>query len=167
MISKEPSFLTGSLQELLGTVEVKTIKSASDSSWEIDSMRRAEARLLPRLHRDCVTGMDCDGERLASVSRDGFIKINVREDGETLKQTRASNIAGVPLTCCQLLGTDVVLVGAMDSKVYSYSIQFGKCVDSLLAHDDTVSALRCCNGRLVTGGWDTLVRLWEVKASVL
>lgn len=38
-----------------------------------------------------------------------------------------------------------------------------KCVDSCLAHDDTVSALRFCNNKLVTGGWDTLVRLWTVK----
>jgi WD40 repeat protein len=173
LVGREPSFQSASLSELLGAVEVTTSakpavsscsSSSSSSSWEIEAMRAAEAHVLPRMHRERVAGLDCDGAQVASVSRDGFVKVHLREATE-LRQTRASNLAGVPLTCCQLLEPETVLVGAMDSKVYWYSIPFGKCVDTLLAHDDSVSSLRCANGRLVTGGWDTLVRLWELKAS--
>ncbi len=174
VLNKEPSFLSGSLNDLLGARAAVVVTSkpslapntgaCAATMWDLEGIRRrGVARTMPRLHRETVSGLDCNGDQLVSVARDCFVKVHVRDEVEGLKQTRASNVAGVPLTCCQMLSDDLVLVGALDSKVYSYSIQFGKCIDSLLAHDDSVSALRYCNGRLVTGGWDTLVRLWEVR----
>jgi WD40 repeat protein len=56
-----------------------------------------------------------------------------------------------------------VLVGSWNSKVYLYSTQFNKEVDSFVAHDDSVSAMKYCSNKLITGGWDTLVRLWNVR----
>ncbi len=183
MASKEHLYTSSSLNELLGkspnivlkvgnstsgSVSVDVHSSvADDCSWELDAMRKSStATLMPRLHRELVSGLDCDGEKLVSVSKDGFVKVHVRSSGE-LKQTRASNISNVPLACCQLISDDVVLLGCLDSKVYTYSIQFGKSIDSVLAHDDTVSALRYSNNRLVTGGWDTLVRLWNVREDAI
>ena len=140
--------------------------------------------------------------RFSTVPKDGFIKIHIRGDSE-LKQTRASNLSGVPLTSCQFCSADLVgfetakvltptdlfffkkvLVGSFDSKIYTYSTTFGKVfwlfslftlgnfsfaktVENCLAHDDTVSALRFCNDRLISGGWDTLVRLWTVREGLL
>ena len=198
-LGKEPSFLSGSLRELLGAVEVTAVprrppeaaavaagnsgSSGEATDWELEGFRQkaGAGRALPRLHRERVAALDCDAERLVSVSRDGFLKVHVRraanrlskeeegkeEDEEeeegALRQTRASSVCGAPLTCCQLLSPEVVLAGALDSRVHCFSIPFGKCVQSLPAHDDTVSALRCSGARLVTGGWDTLVRLWHLR----
>lgn len=117
-----------------------------------------------RLHRDSVTGLSVEGNLLASVCKDGTLKVHEL----SRKQIRQANVAyGSPLSACEFYNPEKVLVGAWDSKVYIYSVAFNRCTDELLAHDDAVTALHHSHqtDTLITGGSDTQVRLWKARAS--
>lgn len=137
-----------------------TVSSSLPCLWNLDAIRKAKCQSM-KLHREVVTGIDldpADERKLISVSEDGFVKVHV-----DFKQTRATTLCNSALTCVQMLTSDTALVGSLDTKIYSYSIKYNKVMESLHAHDDSVSALRMSNNRLVTGGWDTLVRLWNIR----
>jgi hypothetical protein len=94
--------------------------------WNLDAIRAKPLQTTLRVHREIITALDANREgSVATVSKDGFVKVHIREDGG-LKQTRASNLSSAPLACCQMIEADLVLVGSLDSKIYTYSTTFGK-----------------------------------------
>lgn len=72
------------------------------------------------------------------------------------------------LSSCQLTKDGrVVVIGSWDNTVYSYSVEYGRVLDSFSGHDDAVSCLRLLPGDdyLVTGSWDASVRLWPYRST--
>ena len=43
---------------------------------------------------------------------------------------------------------------------YLYSIDYGRVLDTLMAHDDAVSALWLKDNLLITASWDSTVKVW-------
>lgn len=122
------------------------------------------AHHMANLHREAVTGLAVNDHHILSVSRDGSLRVHERAARRPMRAT--DDVAGgAPLSCCQLVGNDAALVGSWDSSVYVYSIAYNRCTDQLAAHDDAVNSLCMRDDLLVTGGSDTLVRLWRARPS--
>lgn len=56
-------------------------------------------------------------------------------------------------------------VGSWDNNVYWYSIEFGRVMATLDAHDDAVSQVALFGDRLITASWDSTVKVWDYAAA--
>jgi len=58
--------------------------------------------------------------------------------------------------------TFILLWSKTDNFVrYLYSIDYGKVLDTLYAHDDAVSCIRLASDLLISGSWDSTVKIWK------
>jgi factor associated with neutral sphingomyelinase activation len=48
---------------------------------------------------------------------------------------------------------------------YVYSVDYGRVVDSVLAHDDALSCMDMSDDVLVSGSWDSTLKVWKVLPS--
>lgn len=113
------------------------------------------------LHKDSVTEicMSRDGRNIFSVSKDSFLKMYSLEEQ---RQLRSVNVSSMALSSCQLLPDNLtIVVGSWDNNVYFYSIEFGRVLETLMAHDDAVSDVFWTNNTLLTGSWDSTVKMWS------
>ena len=60
--------------------------------------------------------------------------------------------------------TQPITLPTLDLNRYVYSPSFGRVLSTLHAHEDAVSAVASCRSRLVSGGWDAQVKLWDIEA---
>lgn len=111
---------------------------------------------------------------LVSVSADSTLKVF---DIAAHRQARSTRIAQLALSACQLTREEKhVVVSSWDNNMYAFSIRvhfalFSCCfsylyaldtsrvVDLLYVHDDAVSALAVGSDLIVTGSWDTTVKV--------
>jgi factor associated with neutral sphingomyelinase activation len=117
-----------------------------------------------RVHRDSVTSVALTrtdgGVTLYSVSQDSSLKIYALSGAK--KQLRSINLSKLALSSVSATPEEkTVLVGSWDNNVYTYSVEFGRVLDTLTAHDDAVSALSLEDNTLFTGSWDSTVKMWK------
>jgi factor associated with neutral sphingomyelinase activation len=127
------------------------------------------SRLLPsetwKSHRQGVTSicLSSDGETLYSVSQDSSLKIYSLGEG---KQLRSNNISQLALSSCALSKDQkFVAIGSWDNNIYLYSNDYGRVITTVPAHDDTVSCLTLRDNLLVSGSWDTSMKVWSISPS--
>lgn len=120
-----------------------------------------------KLHKDIISNfsMSADGNTLYSVSHDSSLKIYELKEK---KQLRGANLGELALSSCQLTGDEKhVIAGSWDNNIYVYSIESGRLVQSIPAHDDAVSCLCLRNDVLLSGSWDGTVKYWEFSSNGL
>lgn len=118
-------------------------------------------------HRQGVTAicLSGDGETLYSVSQDSSLKIYSLAEG---KQLRSNNISQLALSSCALSKDQkFVAIGSWDNNIYLYSNDYGRVITTIPAHDDTVSCLTLRENVLVSGSWDTTMKVWNVTKTGL
>ena len=82
------------------------------------------------------------------------------------RQIRSINVGELALSSCALTRDEKsIVVGSWDNNVYIYSIDFGRILDTVSGHDDAVSSIVVRGERLITGGWDSMVRVVECPIS--
>jgi factor associated with neutral sphingomyelinase activation len=120
-----------------------------------------------RLHKETVSALclSVDGKTLYSVSQDTTLKIYSLEEKKHLRSTPICNLAlsSVLITREQ----KCVVIGSWDNKIYFYSIDYGRVVDSHYAHDDAISCMALCDDVLVSGSWDSTVKVWKCRPAGL
>jgi factor associated with neutral sphingomyelinase activation len=105
----------------------------------------------------CVAAPDT----LFSVSQDSTLKLFSLSAG---RQLRSINVSELALSACVLTPDEKrLLIASWDNNVYLYSAEHGRVLDTLAAHDDAVSCLAMRGESLVTGSWDSTVKLWSVR----
>jgi len=117
------------------------------------------------LHKDSVTEVRIspDGLSTFSVSQDSFLKMYSLEEQ---RQLRSVNMSLMALSSCEVLEDNkTIVVGSWDNKVYFYSIEYGRVLDTLHCHDDAVSCVRWKASKLFTASWDSTVKVWEMDFS--
>ena len=99
-----------------------------------------------------------DGRALFSTSKDSTFKVSAILDG-TLRRNLSCNLA---LSCCDVtLDEKYVFIGSWDSCMYMYSMDVGRVVDQVTAHDDGVSAICVFEDRLLSSSWDGSIKMWH------
>ncbi|XP_033626549.1 protein FAN-like [Asterias rubens] len=139
------------------------LKKASQPAFQWDHMDKLQQSFQHRLHKDTVKAVQVsnDGKLVFSVSQDTNLKLYSTEEQQ---QRRSISISSMPLSSlCAMPDGKTVLVGSWDNSLYLYSIEYGRIVDKLMAHDDAVSALCLQDGVLVTASWDSTVKVWTVE----
>eukprot|EP01104_Vermistella_antarctica_P008506 TRINITY_DN212_c0_g5_i5.p1 TRINITY_DN212_c0_g5~~TRINITY_DN212_c0_g5_i5.p1 ORF type:complete len:1247 (-),score=410.29 TRINITY_DN212_c0_g5_i5:2155-5895(-) len=120
-----------------------------------------------RLHRDAVSCvcLSRSGDTLYSVSQDTSLKIYSLEEK---RQLRSTNLCELALSCCALDRDEKsVVIGSWDNSLYIYSIDYGRVLDNLCAHDDAVSCIDMTDDLLVSGSWDSTIKVWQRRRSGL
>lgn len=117
------------------------------------------------LHKSGITGLQLteDGCSIFSVSQDTMLKMYSLEDQ---RQLRSFNVSNMALSSCLVMPDNkTIVVGSWDNFVYFYSIEFGRILDALKAHDDAVSSVIWKNNILITASWDSTSKIWQFTPS--
>ena len=119
-----------------------------------------------RPHRDAPTDASCAAGRVASVARDGTLRVSkLKEDGSLTPARQLVAASKNTLTCAQLTddGACVICAG-WDCAICVYDATTGALLRRLdNAHDAAISSARLRGEVLVTGAWDATVKLWAVS----
>lgn len=116
-----------------------------------------------RSHRDAIhaVAISEDGSTAFSVGRDSTLKIFAVNEKRQLRSSKICELAlsslSVTKDCKQ------ALIGSWDNSVYVYSVEFGRVIETLVAHEDAVSSMALSDSHLLTGSWDSTVKLWQRK----
>jgi len=116
-----------------------------------------------KLHRESVT--DCctsqDGSVLYTVSQDSCLRAYSLQEQRQLRMT-SFNLA---LSGCKIAPDNKSLVlSSWDNNLYLYSVEFGRVSETIPAHDDAVSCVQILGEQVISGSWDSTVRLWQFRA---
>eukprot|EP01125_Pyxidicula_operculata_P009488 TRINITY_DN3125_c0_g1_i2.p1 TRINITY_DN3125_c0_g1~~TRINITY_DN3125_c0_g1_i2.p1 ORF type:complete len:796 (-),score=134.84 TRINITY_DN3125_c0_g1_i2:68-2455(-) len=158
------NFDLGKLDLGLGSLDLKPISFDSlDNGGTIGSGWSSLSQLKPastlKLHRGKVSGVHLsqDSNKIFSVSHDLTLKVY---DVKNQKQLRSIKISNLTLSSIGLSKDEKnVFIGSWDNNIYVYSVDFSRVTDSLFAHDDAVSSLSVDQDMLLSGSWDTTVRV--------
>ena len=123
-------------------------------------------------HRSAVSSM-CfakDGGTLFTVSQDSLLKIHgpPTTDGGAWQQRRSVPVGELALSSCACTDDGrAVAVGSWDNCIYFYSIECGMPRDGgVAAHDDAVSSLSLRGDKMLSGSWDSTVKV-RIHTSVV
>ncbi|XP_071822078.1 protein FAN-like [Apostichopus japonicus] len=159
-----------------GSVEEKSCHVISDDSQTPSSKQsfrevidRLAAQHSYKLHKDAVTALriSTDQKIIYSVSKDAHLKLYSMEDKH---QLRSINICNMPLSSLAAMPDgNFVLVASWDNSLHLYSVDFGRVVDTIPAHDDAIAQLCWHNTEaalLATASWDSSVKVWSCSRTI-
>lgn len=112
-----------------------------------------------------------DHSRIFSVSHDACGKIYNLVHKQQVR--RIADFGEMSLSSCVVVCQDsmasdssntLMIVGSWDNKIYTYSVEYGRVIDTVNAHDDAVTRLCFSSngcGYLLSSSWDATVKLWQ------
>lgn len=118
------------------------------------------------LHKDSILDVHLspDGNYIFSAAKDVHFKMYSVKDK---CQSRSINLCNMTLSkCIPVNDNKTVIVGSWDNSVYFYSIEYGRILDTLPAHEDAVSCLLLSGDKLLTGSWDSDVKVWHYSSEM-
>ncbi|KAL3683862.1 hypothetical protein R1sor_001884 [Riccia sorocarpa] len=158
----------GTLSEL-----EESIMTKGGTPWYHMFRQRLHEPETLKLHRGPVNALVLSAENASEVltmysaGKDGFIKVYSISEGFQVRATRLGNL---PLAALALAASSdaypTVLAGSYDDCVYAYSVDYGRALGKIRAHDDTVSCVKVAgtsNLRMITGSWDATVKVWSIE----
>lgn len=103
-----------------------------------------------------------DGRALFSTAKDTTFKVSATLDG-SLRRNLSCNLA---LSCCDVSPDEkYVFIGSWDNCLYMYSVDVGRVIDQVTAHDDGLSAICVFDDRVLTSSWDGAIKMWHYTSS--
>ncbi|XP_072306632.1 protein FAN [Eucyclogobius newberryi] len=114
-----------------------------------------------KIHKETVTSIAVarDASAIFSTSQDSTLKMFSKDLKDFQRSMSFSNMA--LSSCLMLADGKTVVCSSWDNNVYFYSVPFGRRQDTLMGHDDAVSAIRWFDDRLYTASWDSTVKVWH------
>ncbi|KAE9336706.1 hypothetical protein PF008_g12894 [Phytophthora fragariae] len=162
------SFGAKQAQRLVGGITAQlrrrmSVESSKRWNWTLGTSSDASAwspSARYMLHAGEVTSLVLgkDGRALFSTSKDTTFKVSATLDG-TLRRNLSCNLA---LSCCDVSPDEkYVFIGSWDNCIYMYSMDVGRVVDQITAHDDGLSAICVFEDRLLSSSWDGSIKMWH------
>ena len=101
---------------------------------------------------------------ILATSWDGGVTLYDSTSGGQLARAESSS----PVLCCAFDGrSSMAFCGGVDRVVNAWDVEAGKALEAIGTHENTIRCMEWCaaTNSLVTGGWDSAVRLWDARAS--
>ncbi|KAK5646659.1 hypothetical protein RI129_005123 [Pyrocoelia pectoralis] len=137
------------------------VNEDSPNSWKGITSLHLESSFST--HKDSVSALliTDDDQQIMSVGYDGKLKVfSISQK----RQVRSANIGNMPLSSIiRLPNTNVVAIGSFDNNVVLYDLDFGKIIQTVIAHEDSVTCLAWGNKSklLASGSSDCTVKIWK------
>ncbi|GLD99155.1 hypothetical protein PINS_up007873 [Pythium insidiosum] len=112
------------------------------------------------LHSGEVTSLTLgrDSRALYSTAKDTTFKVSATADG-SVRRNLSCNLA---LSCCDVsMDEKLIFIGSLDNCMYMYSVECGRILDHVTAHDDGISAIKVFDDRVITASFDGSVKVWH------
>lgn len=118
-----------------------------------------------KAHRQRVRSLEfsVDG-KLVSGGDDQMITI---ADPDNINKLQRLPRLASKLYCVQLMADGMIATGGSDNRIHLSRLADGSSVGSLEGHTGTVSCLALKGNQLVSGSYDTQVRIWSPTVNVL
>lgn len=114
-----------------------------------------------KAHRQRIRTLEfTSGGRILSAGDDQFVKIT---DPTNLRDMRSFPRHASKLYSTALLNDGLFATGGSDNQIHVWQLSDLQEVGSLKGHTGTVSCLDSSGGKLVSGSYDTHVRLWSTE----
>lgn len=155
-----PGSISGHHIEFKG---IDTAINSSEDEWnKFSDLKKRPISILNRGVTDVAISTDKD--LVFSVSEDSFVKVFSTTESRIKRSSRVCDLA---LSCCALAddgsGQVGAYMGSWDNNIYLYSVAFGNASLAFSAHDDAVSCLAISDETMVSGSWDSTVKIWNVS----
>lgn len=129
--------------------------------WDLVTLKQV-GRLVGHSDRVYALGFSPDGRRLVTGSMDMTLKV---WELETMRETATlSGHAGYVYSVAVSAENRFAVSGGMDKAIRVWDLSTGKTVQSLVAHEGSISSLALTREHLVTGSYDSTLRLWDLQA---
>ncbi|KAI6657447.1 Protein FAN [Oopsacas minuta] len=131
----------------------------SYNDW--DGISQLSFEISYKLHKDSMTAVSTLPKQnsIVSVSKDHTLKIFSLTSQQ---QTRSTVLSSMALSSCLVMpNEDTIVVGSWDNSIYFYSVEYADVLHCMPAHDSSVTCLAWSSNILVTGSWDTSVKIWD------
>ncbi|KAK4880232.1 hypothetical protein RN001_008378 [Aquatica leii] len=151
--------------QMLKSVLVENVLTDSMDSWKTMSSLNLES--LFNTHKDSVSALLVanNENQIISVGYDSKLKVFSLSQN---RQIRSANIGNMPLSSIiQLPNMNVLVIGSFDNNIVLYDLDFGKVIQTVIAHEDAVTCLawgiKC--KLLASGSSDCTVKIWKSFAN--
>lgn len=131
-----------------------------------EQMQGFKKALSTQLHRDTISSIvfSADDE-ICTTSHDATAKIFSLSSERQVR--RISDLGDTVVSSCVLLNAQIdsktLALSSWNNNIYLYSVDYGRVLDTLCGHEDAVSQLALHNTNLLSGSWDSTVKLWKVS----
>ncbi|TRY86438.1 hypothetical protein DNTS_018460 [Danionella cerebrum] len=177
-VSPHPQRITSRLHNLSATPsysssEISPVSPGMESFEDLteesrkmawSNMNKLMLHSTHKIHKQAVTGIavTLSGDSIFSTSQDSTLKMFSKDNG----LQRSVSFSNMALSSCLMLPEEkTVVCSSWDNNVYFYSIAYGRRQDTLMGHDDAVSAVSWKDDRLYTASWDSTVKVWKCVAA--
>lgn len=118
------------------------------------------------LHRDRIhtAAFSADGQVITSVGEDRRL---VRYDLLSGKTTLDRELKGAKLRSLCLINDYLIAAAGANNTIHIYDALADEELGKLTGHSGSVAVMCSCADRLVSGSFDTTVRLWKLESALL
>lgn len=93
-----------------------------------------------------------------TTSKNTTFKVSATVDG-TLRRTVSCDAA---LTCSDISNDErFIFIGSVHRFLYMYSIECGRMINQIKAHEDGISCVCVYHDRVLTAASDSIVKVWQ------
>ncbi|MFT5302305.1 MAG: WD40 repeat protein [Mariniblastus sp.] len=133
-------------------------RSGTVRVWDMQSGRKHSEF---KAHRQRIRSLDFTSDgKIVSASDDQFVKITDPANPTNIQSFRRH---ASKLYATALLGGDLIATGGSDNKIHIWQLKTKQELGTLSGHTGTVSCLDYSKSQLVSGSFDTHVRLWRTE----
>lgn len=145
--------------------EEKSVPNVKTSrmTWNIEHVAKKSGSEVTEitLHKKRVSSIHQLGDKAVTTGHDGCLKVTNLEK----IQKRSFPVCELAISCSALINDKTIAAGSYDNKIYIFNLSTGRVANTFQAHDDAITSIEYIESMssIVSGSWDGLVKLWDVR----
>ncbi|KAL0274091.1 UNVERIFIED_CONTAM: hypothetical protein PYX00_006608 [Menopon gallinae] len=155
-----PAISTLSIQEKPSVISQADVVASEPNLNKIKALKKSGV-LTNHKETTTAVAISSDNKMVLSCAKNCPVKIHSVSNSEQIRNLKLSP-AGIS-SCTFLPDNRTIVLGTFDDTILVCDIDFGKVIDSIKAHEDTVSGISWgeTSQYLVTASWDCSVMVWK------